>query len=661
MDIKQLGVGSATFQNKSVGNVQFTPALKKTIPLHKELKTDETPNESYSPSASPTLEHSRAFEATIEAAPSLEAPTTSSAPAVISWSEGGIEFAATGNGPISSLLETPPMHSTAEVKAPTLAETLKSLSSDLGSQSTKVMNDREDVYLGRFPFKEGEKAIQARNDLQVRYDDSRNSAKSIADTMSTYAGERGVDLSAVPDGLTGDLSSGNLGDVKKAAQGVIDKFFLSQEASMNPDKHATVSKETSRFLDLAQEIAPDGFTAADAYKLAAENITLLSFQDHVASENMLGDHGVRHLVGHNIAACEQLADGLERQGTPVGAGDRLTLHQAMIVHDLGYAMSCVRDGINEEGIKGQEGGHNVLAAKYIRDRANNPDDPMTKLFGSEGLQNMHRCVLYHDKDVNGKPGVELEMTSNPTPEQRAKNMETITRVADNSHAFEDKLPELLYREPKSFKALRLMKTAGELGDKGLVEDIKADLSDEIASNPTYAKDDRKALLQAVSSVIPESYKFAVDRIAGSKPTFDITPEGKVKMDVQEVDTHQDAASLFGMANYHQIEKFMKDYVGDKVSLSGQAETVRGGDVEISFHGSLDRTKGTDAFNENLRKDLLGDKPFVKFALLDSQLSQQQGILEEKLKLGGDGASLTTQIDAVKVKRREMLDSYRAGS
>lgn len=661
MDIKQLGVGTSTFQGKGIGSSSVATAAKKAVPTPNEL-TPVKPSESYSPSALPGPTEVGLVETKLEAAPPSATPRESASPTtLLTWNEGDIEFIATGNGPISSLLETSPTQDAPAAKALTLAETLKSASAGISSAPTKVMQDLEGVYLTRFPFKEGEKAIKARAELATRYSDPRNTAASIANTMATHAGERGVDLQAVPEGLVGDLSSANLGDVKKAAQGVIDKLFLSQEASMNPEKHATVSEETSRFLDLAQEIAPAGFTAGDAYKLAAENITLLSFQDHVASENMLGDHGVRHLVGHNIAACEQLADGLERQGTPVGAADRLTLHQAMIVHDLGYAMACVRDGINQDGIKGQEGGHNVLAAKYIRDRAQNPDDPMTKLFGSENIQNMHRCVLYHDKDANGEPGVELEMTPNPTPEQRAKNMETMTRVADNSHAFEDKLPELLYREPKSFKALRLMKTAGELGDAKLVEDIKADLSEEIAANPGYAKDDRKALLQAVNSVIPESYKFAVDRIAGTNPTFDITPDGKVKMDVREVDTHQDSMGLFGMANYHMIEKFMKDNVGDKVSLSGQAETVRGGAVEITFHGSLDRAKGTDAFSENLRRDLLGEKPFVKFALLDTQLGLQQDVLQEKLKLGGDATSLTTQIDAIKSKRREILDSYRAGS
>ena len=66
----------------------------------------------------------------------------------------------------------------------------------------------------------------------------------------------------------------------------------------------------------------------------------------------------------------------------------------------------------------------------------------------------------------------------------------------------------------------------------------------------------------------------------------------------------------------------------------------------------------DEFNTSLTKDLLQDKAFVKFALLDSQLSQYQKTLEESQKLGKP--VLQVDLDDIKAQRRALLDGYRSG-
>lgn len=575
------------------------------------------------------------------------------------WQDGGVTYAGSGNGPLIALDESSAIQAESVAAAPkgqSLSEVLANLALP-SKQSTAAMSERESSYLGVFPFKDGDAALKARDVLTTRYNDASTSAATVTETISAYASQRGVEIDSVPPGLTGDLGSMDLSKLKGATQGIVDKFFLSQEASFNPEKHATVSEQTGRFIDLMKESAPDGFSAGDAYKLVASNLALISYQDKAAAENMLGDHGVRHLLGHNINACEQLADSLEQQGTPVGATDRLVLHQTMIVHDLGYAMDSVRDPINAEGIKGQDAGHNVLAARYLRERADNPDDPLSKLLGGDDLDRMHRCILYHDKDKTGGPGVDFRMGANLSDEDRAMNLESITRVADNTHAFEDKLPELLYRKPESFKAMRLMKTAGEIGDDGLVDSLKGELAGLVENDSTLAKDDKEALLQSVSSVNAMSYKFSVGRVSGSKPSFDINKDGKVELTVAESATQQETSALFGMDSYKQMEKFVKDCSGHKVSLNGQTQRVEGDDVSITV--SSDKVSAEDGFNTELREGLLGDRAFVKFAMTDTQLSVWQTTLEERQKLGEEG--LEADLNEVKEARRQGLEAYRASA
>lgn len=627
-----------------------TPAASSPV-----AETKAEPQESFQSQAVPPYK--------TEVAPAEAAPTPSKAPQpsvemTFSWQQGDVTFQAEGNsGPITSFANVSPTLSSESLQATSLESTLQAVAAAQmeKAETAKAMGQRESLYLERVPFKNDEKALKTRAAISARYHDASTSAESVSKTISSYAAERGVELEKVPQGLSGDFAA-NSQAVRTAAQGVVDKFFLSESASMNPEKHATVSEQTSRFLDLAMQAAPEDFSAADAYKLVASNLALISYQDKAAAENMLGDHGVRHLLGHNIKATEQLADGLEEHGVPVGAKDRLVLHQAMIVHDLGYAMDSVRDPINAEGIKGQDAGHNVLAARYLKERALDPQDPLNKLFASADLEAMHRCVLYHDKDVDGGPGVDFTMASSLTPEQRSMNLETMTRVADNSHAFEDKLPELLYREPKALKTLRLMKSAGELGDEQLLQDLKADLSSDIAENPTLAKDDKEALLKSANSLGPESYRFSVGRIAGSKPTFDVRPDGTVVIDVMESDTHQQTVGMFGLASYNQMEKFILDCTGQKTKLSGNDEVIEGGGLAVNFRGGAHRVEGSEAFNQELNSELLADKAFVKFSFLDTSLGAEQKVLAE-LASGGD-VSVQLQLDDVKSLRRELLEQYR---
>lgn len=570
----------------------------------------------------------------------------------------GVVFQGGYHGPLSAIID-PPLNEpqSSSIKEQSFIEQLQAIALATPKPGTPGMEKRESVYLERFPFKQDNGSLQARAALKTRYADPSTSSGSVTRTINQHALDRGINIQAVPKDFDTPLTPSGLKDVKAFAQGIVDRFFLSDAASKNPEKHATVSEQTQRFLDLTMQAAPPGFTAADAAKLVASNLALISYQDQAAAENMLGDHGVRHLLGHNVKACESLADALEQQGTPVSATERLMLHQTMIVHDLGYAMDTVRDAINRDGIKGQDAGHNVLAAKYLKERAQDPSDPLTKLFSPTDLDTVHRCVLFHDKDAEGKPGIHLQVGSQLGPEERATNLETITRLADNSHAFEDKLPELLYRKPGSLKILRLMKTAGELGDKALVKTLKDELASDIASDPDLAVDDRTALLRSVASLGDKSYRFSVGRIAGTQPSFEVSPRGKVTLQVAESDAHQDTMALFGMESYQQINKFIKDCTGEKVHLSGQSELIEGKDVSIRVLDGAQGPTGPNAFNAELRTELLTDRSFSNYALKDARLSNHQAMLEERVQLGEP--NLQNKLDALKTRRQALLNAYRA--
>jgi len=460
----------------------------------------------------------------------------------------------------------------------TAMEKMKAQFDDLGKD--KIDKDRNIIKKGKSPEERAriEKSVAS---LENRYNDERNNLENIKNGIENYVGEElvaqlGKDVEKLKDKKF-DVESKKV--VFEQTKKHIESLLGEKGKRHNLEKQKAVENMTENYLNLLLKAQEEGdiskdVSAEDIQKLAVENIWKLAFQDRVAAENTLGDHGIRHLVMHNIKMTNEVFDQLNNNGQKVNSIDRLMAHQIMIDHDIGYATEPAREAINA-GFMSADRGHNVVAAKFIKQQAEDPNHHMSKVFNGDQLGTIHKGILEHDKSniklIETAKG--LKEGTIDEDQARKDNLFDAISIADNSHAFEDKLPEILYSHPDSLEYMNLMKAAGEAGDKELVEKIKDKLKgsvQEIVESGKWSKDDGEALEHAVDFISADSYKFAVGRIAGNKPKIEIDKKGNLLIKVQESAVHQEAVQLFGQESYDQFHKFITDYVGKPENLDPPA-------------------------------------------------------------------------------------------
>ena len=468
-------------------------------------------------------------------------------------------------------------------------------------------------------------------ELEGRFNSTETEPKAVLGHIQEFSDKVGIPRN-LPEGFAGKtFSNETKALISQSANERITQYLLNKETGRyNPAKHETLVKQTDRYLELVAQAQAEGdidanLSVEDLAKMVNENIDKLAYQDRVAAENLFGDHGIRHLVNHNIVVTEKIFDKLAERGQKVKAIDRLMSHQIMIDHDLGYAMSVVRDGVNAEGIKGQDAGHNLLSAKFTSERLKDKDDHFNKVFSGTFVEQIHSGELNHDSSS-------LEFTiGDESAQARRKNLESAIHLADNTHAFEDKLPELLYSVPETLKYMRLMKVAGETGNTEKIEEIKQKLAEYIQSQPNFSPDDKEVLSMAVRGVSAESYRFTVGRICGNKPEFDINENGKVEITVQESAIHREVMSVFDQGSLNQLKKFIKDLGGPK-DIPLDATSV---DTEkILFKlatGEDGKSSERNDYQERVMS-LISEEKFRNFILEESDLAQQQETLQNLLKL-----------------------------
>jgi hypothetical protein len=406
-------------------------------------------------------------------------------------------------------------------------------------------------------------------------------------------------------------------------------------------------QEIERYIDLIELAQQEGdlpkdLEAKTVLELLERNVQAILFQDKVADENLLGDHGIRH-IEFNISIGEKIFDELEKNGQKVKAIDRLMMHQIVILHDIGYATKVVREGV-DRGEFLTDRGHELLAAKIVRQRSEDEKDPLSKVFSKEQLLVIHEGVLSHsDSEIRFHIG-------DQSKEGRKENLLSVVRAADNMHAFEDKLPELLYSLPETLKILRLLKTAGEIGDLETVEELKGKLITEIEKNPSLPDKKRKALIKAVRGISAETYIHQVGRICGKRPEVKIDQSGILEITVQESSLHQEVVRIFDMEAYTQLKKFIKDLTGlEEVSLDQDEIVSKDGKVKIKvIKGKSESGEKSDY--EKRVGEIVTDPGFREFYKEDEELANKQKYLEEKLK--------TNITEEEKIKYEEMLNNIK---
>jgi hypothetical protein len=415
-------------------------------------------------------------------------------------------------------------------------------------------------------------------ELTARYNDPRSQREAVKQTLDQVALEYGIEPNKPPAEIHGKTYSDVRTALTRSVDSTIDTLFTDDRGgTLTVDKRKIVKDQTHKFLEHLDQAIKDGqvpadISATDVYRLVESNVLALRLQETAALETALGDHGIRHLVDHNINVCESLCDQLAAQGVKITALDRLVLHQAMIDHDLGYAMDSIRDPINRDGIRGQDAGHNVLAAQYVRQWAAEADSPLSAVFDDKARQLIHQAILYHDKGVTGQPEIVLSVDPNV---HKSVTLTSIVQIADNTAAFSQKLAGVLYEVPETLKYMRLLKTAHEINDPGLASQLRDRLVEHIGDMEGLSPIDRKSLQLSVKMLPAEGYKFSVGRICGNEAEYSaaLQPNGSVKVDisVQESNIHQQMVSLFDVQQLQQLNKFVSDLTGKKVDLANQPD------------------------------------------------------------------------------------------
>lgn len=532
---------------------------------------------------------------------------------------------------------------------------------------TSVMADmmgREVNYLSAYPYRsDGE---QLRGELSQRYRDSVAGAQHFHQEGLEFARTRGVDPQKLPEGLQGkSFDAETAGAIKKELAGQVKAYFASAQGSTNPLKEKLSQQECDRFIDLIGQCQAEGslgkVSAGDVYRLASSNLNLLALQDRAAAEITFGEHGVRHLVGHNIMVCEKLCDQMQAQGVGVSAKDRLILHQAMLVHDMGYAVDNVRGDFAKNGIKTQDAGHPLLGARYVRERLQNDTDPINSIFSPEEMGLIHRAVEYHDMDAEGKSGVKLHMSAQPTALERQQNLESITRLADNSHALDDKVSDILYRHPAALKTMRLIKTAGEVGDEAKVKSLQEGLKKDLEARSDLSSDDKAGLKQAVNQMSAGEYEFSARRLVGGKPDYAVDPEGNITITLRESPIHKQIAQVSGQEPLKLLAGYMQDLSGVRPEVDRNTKRVEAGNLRFDLKPAQD----LDDYQKAVAGVMLGDDKFKTWAVRDADMGKTQKGLNNVLEAAESltDAQLRRQaavfLDNVEAPREQILTALQS--
>lgn len=495
-------------------------------------------------------------------------------------------------------------------------------------------------------------------DLRERYEDEATGAEHVQGQLNEFASRVEMDCQGAE--FAGQKFERVQAEVIKTA--VLEqatKYFESEKGTKNPEKHKIAQEVLKKMVDYAAQAMEDGdlsseVTAQDVYQMVMISLTSMLYQDRAATENLLGDHGIRHVWKHNVGMCEQIDSELKKNGQDVPAIDSLLKILAMTDHDLGYAMDPVRKSVNTGGF-GADAGHGLLAAKYTRERGD-----LSKIFSPEQLALLHEMILTHDY----APDSALEMHDS-SPEARAKNMREIIRIADNTHAFEDKLPELLYAHPKTLTYLKLIEIAVSSGaSEQTVEDLKQELKREIADSDKFSEDDKEALSNAISTISSTTAKFSVGRICGNRPKVSVDSSGRTTIEVNESEIHQMVVGTFGQESLAQLRKLIKDLTG-KSEIDFDVDEIADdkGVIAIRVRTNSQQTPGesTKTDYQEAVERVITDEDFQDFLADDGFLSGQIKDLQTQLDKATDPQEqkqLSLQISNKKLQRlNNLMNKY----
>ena len=264
-----------------------------------------------------------------------------------------------------------------------------------------------------------------------------------------------------------------------------------------------------------------GVGAEQTAQLISGNVAKIVHQDVKSAERVLSDHGIRH-VTVNIKTGHQVLDSLKAGGIEITPKQYLQLSQIMVDHDLGYTIPAIHSGAAQDSY------HPHASRKLWEQQAD-----MGNVFGQADWAKMGEHIESHS-------GSALDWEGDPVG--------SAVRMADNTHLFADKLPEVLFDDKKGVELLAkiaLLKESLGLGQgkagmrasgssaefKQGIEKLRGALKDHIDQRSDIPPRYRTAFQKSVGEISGASDYFIANRLAGRNPSFDFDKAAKC-MDVR---------------------------------------------------------------------------------------------------------------------------------
>jgi hypothetical protein len=305
-----------------------------------------------------------------------------------------------------------------------------------------------------------------------------------------------------------------------------------------------------------------GISDEDLAEVMETNVRKLAHQETEASRRTLGDHGVRHLAV-NAEQVHKIFDELDRGGIKISPMQRFMGSQVMIDHDMGYTIPAIAKG----GFAVKDNYHPQASTLMVFQQR----EPFQRIFGGEEQFN---------KYVGG-----VANHSGSIINWKADPFGSAVRLADNTHLFADKMPEVLFDSTAAVNAMVKLRLASELvaptlkvtDEKGkeklkrtpeekaqfkeLVAGIKAELSAEIQKRDDLPHRTREALLLAVRELGELTPKFLISRLAGRSPEFKFDAKtGDMSVQIEQSGARETIGRVFGDDEEDkQFVKLLKDY------------------------------------------------------------------------------------------------------
>ena len=369
--------------------------------------------------------------------------------------------------------------------------------------------------------------------------------------------------------------------IGSAADGTAYLEKMAKDGWISPHN---VEWGTVCFESLGRQLEAAGASPEDTTELMSMAAQKLIHQEHESVRRTLGDHGLRH-IGRNIMQMDSILDALDEGGLAAEPAERAAAVLAMITHDMGYTIPAIARG----GFDVKDNYHPNASMELWR----------TEVGESHALQRVLGSTL-----TNKAAGWIVSHSSSHIDWER-DGVGTAIRLADNTHLFADKMPEVLYNQPQAAELMAKIAIAKKEGVA--IDGLKAQLVAHIERRTDIGEPQKSALRQAAGEISKRTPKFLASRLAGRDAKFSFDRASlTMNVDVERSPLREAIGQTFGAdAKDKQFIKMLGDFgvkaesVEDRTRLEGDRGAIElawvdskppPNDMEKSYADALGRVQ-----------------------------------------------------------------------